>query len=206
MKDLTPEGMAEAIETARYEILRPDRWEDLREAERATRSDLMLRALQNAGITPVLEDLRAAAARSHALAEKVVEIEAARDREQAEHAATREREHAEVAAAREQEQAEHDAEVVRLSDQVTALRQALADEVAAREAAETRATTAEQLVAAIRGLLSGDEAPVPADHGVAAAENPDPLTDNPVPVEEHPVYDDVQRVRWGRVARGSHSS
>ncbi|HQY33871.1 hypothetical protein [Actinotalea sp.] len=76
MSTLTPESMARAVEHARYELLRAGRWEDLREAERFTRVETLISALDASGVTTQLAELQGAAARADELAALVTRRDA----------------------------------------------------------------------------------------------------------------------------------
>ncbi|OJV57909.1 MAG: hypothetical protein BGO38_06670 [Cellulomonas sp. 73-145] len=120
MDTLSPDGMASAIERARYSGLRKEPWEDLRDTERDTRVEVMRAALEESGVTAAVAVVVARGAQADGLAEQV----AARD--------------AELRA----RQAEHDADLVRLTGRISELEDELADARAAH-AAELAATSAE---------------------------------------------------------------
>lgn len=120
MDTLSPDGMASAIERARYSGLRKEPWEDLRDTERDTRVEVMRTALEESGVVAAVAAVVARGAQADGLAEQV----AARD--------------AELRA----RQAEHDADLVRLTGRISELEDELADARAAH-AAELAATTAE---------------------------------------------------------------
>lgn len=120
MDMLTPDGMATAIERARYSGLRKEPWEDLRDGERGTRVEVMRAALELSGVTSAVATVVARGAQADDLAAQV----AARD--------------AELRA----RQAEHDADLVRLTARISELEDELADARAAH-AAELTATSAE---------------------------------------------------------------
>lgn len=117
---LSPDGMASAIERARYTGLRKEPWEELRDGERDTRVDVMRDALERSGVTTAVATVVARGAQADELAAQV----AARD--------------AELRA----RQAEHDADLVRLTGRIEDLEAELA-EARAAHAAELTATSAE---------------------------------------------------------------
>jgi len=134
MVTLTPESMAQAVEKARYELLRSGAWSGLRESERFTRVETLISAFDAAGVTQQLAELSATAALAEDLAEQ-----RARDDERL---AT--------------ERAERSAEVVRLTALISTLRSELAEEIIERAGATSRARSAEARVAAAREALSED--------------------------------------------------
>lgn len=130
--DLTDlDGLAESIECARYENMAKVRWRDLRDGERQTRTALMRRTLDTAGISAVLQDLQARADRSDDLARQV---------------AHRERQLTE-------QRADHAAEAATLSARAAALEAALADALDEKRAAQARADAAAATIAAVERAL-----------------------------------------------------
>ena len=121
------DGLAEAIECARYENMAKVRWRGLRDGERQTRTALMRRTLDTAGISDVLRDLQARADRSDELGR----LAAHRDRQLA------------------GQRADHAAEVATLAARLTALDALLADAIDERRAAQARADDAEATIAAV---------------------------------------------------------
>lgn len=79
MDTLSPDGMASAIERARYSGLRKEPWEDLRDTERDTRVEVMRAALEESGVVAAVAAVVARGAQADGLAEQV----AARDAEPA---------------------------------------------------------------------------------------------------------------------------
>ena len=77
--------MAEAFERSRYEQLRGQKWEGLREGERATRSAVALRALEESGVRAEVEQLRVSAAAADHLAAVIVQRDAEIARRRTEH-------------------------------------------------------------------------------------------------------------------------
>lgn len=132
--DLTDlDGLAEAIECARYEHMAKVRWRDLRDGERQTRTALMRRTLDTAGITDVLRDLQARADQSDYLGR----LAAHRDRQLAD------------------QRADHAAAAATVAARVTALETALADAIDERRAAQARADHADATIAAVVRALDG---------------------------------------------------
>ena len=125
------DGLAEAIECARYENMAKVRWRDLRDGERQTRSALMRRTLDTAGISDVLRDVQARADRSDELGR----LAAHRDRELTD------------------QRADHAAEIATLTARLTALDAALAEAIDERRAAQVRADDADATIAAVARAL-----------------------------------------------------
>ncbi|NTW41226.1 MAG: hypothetical protein HGA44_15365 [Cellulomonadaceae bacterium] len=146
----TPEQVAETIERIRYGLVRSEPWEELRESERAARVDLLTRALDGAGLTGEIVALQRRADESDQLAALV---------------ATRETELALAIAAREtdlrRERQEHDAAIVRLSDQVAALRSELDASQAHEASANERADAAWTALDTMRAALATADAVSP---------------------------------------------
>ncbi len=207
MDTLSPDGMASAIERARYSGLRKEPWEDLRDTERDTRVEVMRAALEESGVVAAVAAVVARGAQADGLAEQV----AARD--------------AELRA----RQADHDADLVRLTGRISELEDELADARAAH-AAELAATTAEY-ESELAEARSGEQRAVhraqqaeraldavrTALAGVAVAE-PLPVAREASPDDEGPVAGAVpaavaagtaaesaaQRGLFGRRARWAH--
>lgn len=120
MDTLSPDGMASAIERARYAGLRKEPWEELRDSERDTRIEVMRAALDQSGVTAAVATVVARGAQADDLAAQV----AARD--------------AELRA----RQADHDADLVRLTGRIQDLEAELS-EARSAHAAELNRTSAE---------------------------------------------------------------
>ncbi|WP_372594247.1 hypothetical protein [Actinotalea sp.] len=151
---LAPDGMAEAIERARFSLLRQGGWDDLREGERATRIEILRNALDNSGVSAQLQSLESRANQASELADLLER----RDEEF------------------RRRLAQDDAEIVRLSDRIAALDAQLEVVTSERDAARSEAGEHAHTLAEIRGLLDGDRhaevtapatplAAAPAQHG-----------------------------------------
>lgn len=119
--------LAEEIECGRYENMAKVRWRDLRDGERQTRTALMRRTLDTAGVGRFMHELQARADRSDDLARQVVRAGEQLAGERADHAAT----------------------AARLSGRVAALESELADVRAALAQAQERAQHADATIAAV---------------------------------------------------------
>ncbi|WP_372594248.1 hypothetical protein [Actinotalea sp.] len=125
------EWMAEAVEHARFDQLRQGNWAELRPNERTTRVRILRDAMIASGVAGEIDSLRAQADRTSHLLDLVSQ----RDRDAA------------------RTLAEHDAEIVRLSDQISSLRaqvEALSDALAETE---SRAELAESVLATVRDAV-----------------------------------------------------
>ena len=155
--------MAEAFEKARYEQLRGQRWSELRAGERTTRIELAVRALDDAGITTHVATLREGFDRADGLDGILAQRDAEITRRHAEHEAEEQR-LADLRAA----------DVARLEDEITRLREQLEAALERAGGSEQRARTAEAVVDAVRTAL--DTAGPPAD-GTGTVEVPTPRTE-----------------------------
>jgi chromosome segregation ATPase len=205
------DDLAQAIERARYENMATAKWNDLRDGERAARTDLMRRSLQSAGITAALEDLKGRAARSDELAGLADERARAMAAQRAEHEAAV-RELTAVTTQLRQDLADARADIEAADDRAqaeavvtTQLRQELAGAEAAIAVAHERAERAESLLAAVRSVL-GEKADGSSAAGSAAANDPtSPLADNHAPAHADPAGNmrPAARNPFGRSARSS---
>lgn len=71
MNSLTPHGLAEAIESARFAALRQGNWNELREGERTTRVEILRTAMDASGVTERLRALEERADQSSELADLI---------------------------------------------------------------------------------------------------------------------------------------
>lgn len=210
MDTLSPDGMASAIERARYSGLRKEPWEELRDSERDTRVEVMREALEHSGVTAAVASVVARGAQADDLAAQVAE----RDAE----LRTR--------------QAEHDADLVRLTGRISELeaelaeaRAAHADELATisaeyeSELAEARsgeqravhrAQQAERALDAVRTALASvphrdDATEVRSPAPTAPASAPTPAASVPAPVVAGTAPESAApRGLFGRRARTAH--
>ena len=206
MDTLTPDGMASAIERARYSGLRKEPWEELRDSERDTRIEVMRAALEQSGVTAAVATVVARGSQADGLAAEVAEREA------------------ELRA----RQAEHDADLVRLTGRIQDLEAELSEARAAHAAELTatsadyeselaearsgeqravhRAQQAERALEAVRTALASlpelDHVPAPADRAAVATT----ATQNavPSPVVAATAAEAGPRGLFGRRARAAH--
>ena len=145
------ESLAEMLEQARFELMRGQKWTDLRASERETRVDLARRALEESGATAEIAELRRQAGR-------VPDLEALSDRQT--------RDIASLESRLEGERAAHEARVEDLEEELRVARQE-------RDRARARVAAVETVLDAVRDVVA---APVPApaddDAPVAAASVP----------------------------------
>ncbi len=139
--------MAEAVERARFGLLRQGAWDELRESERQTRVGILRSALDTSGMTGRLQALQVRADQSTELADLL---------ECREHDFRR-------------RLAQDDAEIVRLSDRIAALTDQLAAMTASRDEALDRANADARTLASIREVLDADR---PAEAPAVAADAP----------------------------------
>ncbi len=137
MDSLTPDGLAEAIERARFALLRQGSWTELREGERQTRVEILRSAMDTAGVTVRLQALELRADQSNELADLMERRDADFKRRLA----------------------ADDAEIVRLSDTIATLTAQLATTTAERDEARALATENSQKLATIRDVLDGVHTP-----------------------------------------------
>ncbi len=135
---LTPDGLAEAIERARFALLRQGTWETLREGERLTRVEILRNAMDVSGVTMRLQSLEVLAGRSAELTDLMMRRDADFKRRLA----------------------ADDAEIVRLSDLIASLSAQLATATAERDEARLLAAAGHEKLRRIRGVL--DDVPAPA--------------------------------------------
>ena len=128
---LTPDGLAEAIERARFSLLRQGRWEELREGERTTRIEILRNALDTSGVTVRLQALELRAGQTSELADLLERREADFQRRLA----------------------DDDAEIVRLSEKISTLTAELATVTAERDTAQAEAADGCRRLTAIREVL-----------------------------------------------------
>ncbi len=139
---LTPDGLAEAIERARFSLLRQGTWDDLREGERKTRVEILRNAMDTAGVTMRLQALELRAQQSAELSDLI-------DRREVDF---------------KRRLAADDAEIVRLSDTIAELTEKLASVTAERDTAQARAAQSDEKLVSIRDVLDGVRlAPVPVE-------------------------------------------
>ena len=127
MRRVDLDNVAEEIECGRYENMAKVRWRDLREGERQTRTALMRRTLDSAGIGQFMHELQARADRSDDLVRQVALAGRRLADERADSAAT----------------------LAGLSGRATALESELADVRAALMQAQARAQHADATIAAV---------------------------------------------------------
>ena len=139
---MSPEELAEAFERSRYEQLRGQRWDDLRDGERAARTAVALRALEESGVGAEVERLRVSAADADRLAAVIVQRDAEIARRLTEH-------DEEIRALT----STHDGVVAGLTAQLETLGTDLAATLARADAAEAQEATAASVVAAVRSAL-----------------------------------------------------
>jgi len=136
---LTPDGLAEAIERARFALLRQGTWETLREGERLTRVEILRNAMDVSGVTMRLQSLEVLAGRSAELTDLMTRRDADFKRRLA----------------------ADDAEIVRLSDLIASFSAQLATATAERDEARLLAAAGHEKLRKIRGVLDDVPAPVP---------------------------------------------
>ncbi|MBC7307632.1 MAG: hypothetical protein H5T80_12045 [Dietzia sp.] len=153
------ESLAENLEKTRFELMRGQRWTDLRASERETRVDLARRALEESGMQAELDQLRRQA-------DRVPELEALVARQRADLAS--------LEARLEADRVAHEAQVTDLDGQ-------LADARRERDRAVARVVATEAVVEGVRALVTApievpaDDEPSPFEPvGVAV---PTPATD-----------------------------
>lgn len=178
---MTPDEVAAAYECARYEQLRGQTWADLREGERTARLVVARKALDDSGITAVIEHLHTRAERADELTGILAQRDAEIARRGAEHdieIARRATEHDEVVARRNELVgllAQRESQIARLrsdhNDEVTGLEATIAGLSADLANARTEAARAHAeadhalgLVAAIRAVLATERSNHPVDH------------------------------------------
>ena len=140
---LTPDGLAEAIERARFALLRQGKWAELREGERQTRVEILRNAMDTSGVTMRLQALELRAQQSGEIADLLARRDADFKRRLA----------------------ADDAEIVRLGDAVATLNERLATATAERDAATAHAAEHGAKLEAIRDALDGIRA-TPTPDGV----------------------------------------
>lgn len=133
---MSPTEAAEAIERARLELLRQGTWDGLRDAERATRIEVSLKALERSGITAEMASLAERATASETAASRAI---ARAERAEARATEAEARLEVELAEVR----ARHDAEVAAAETRATEAEGLVAEARARAEAAEQRAAAAE---------------------------------------------------------------
>lgn len=158
---MTLENLAESIEKSRFELMRGQRWTDLRASERETRVDLARRALEESGVTAELDALRRQAAR-------VPDLEALVARREDRVASLEE----ELAG----ERAAHQA-------RVAALEAELVDARRERDRAAARSAATEAVLDAVRSLVTAP-VDVPTDDDLASAEQDAPVAAVPTPATD----------------------
>lgn len=147
---MTPQNMAERIEKTRFELMRGQRWTDLRASEREARVDLALRALEESGVAGELDGVRRQA-------ERVPDLEGLVARQDGDIAALESRLEADHAA--------HRARVADLEAQLAAARHE-------RDRAEALVVATAAVVDAVRTLVTAPIEPAePAHDDAAAAEH-----------------------------------
>lgn len=171
------ENLAESIEKSRFELMRGQRWADLRASERETRVDLARRALEESGATAELDELRRQAAR-------VPDLEALVTRREDRVAALE----AELAADR----TAHAERVAALEAQLAATRRE-------RDRTAARAAATEAVVDAVRTLVTAP-IEVAADDDGAQAEQDAPVASVPTPATDGSAH---QRRPIFRMARSA---
>ena len=134
--------MAEAFERFRYQQLRGQRWDDLREGERATRTAVALRALEESGVRAEVDLLRVSAAAADHLPTVIVQRDGEIARLRTEH----EEEIRALSSA-------HLDVLAGLTAQLETLGADLAAALARADAAEVQGAAAASVVAAVRSAL-----------------------------------------------------
>jgi septal ring factor EnvC (AmiA/AmiB activator) len=147
---MTPETLAESIEKTRFELMRGQRWADLRASERETRVDLARRALVESGVADQLDAVRRQA-------DRVPDLESL--------VARHERDLAVLEGRLEAERADHAARAAELEAQLGAVRQE-------RDRAEARLGATEDVLDAVRELVTSPVEVLPDPHGAAAGAPP----------------------------------
>nr|WP_297427097.1 hypothetical protein [uncultured Actinotalea sp.] len=159
------ENLAERLEQSRFELMRGQRWADLRASEREARVDVARRALEASGVTAELAEVRRQA-------DRVPELETLAARQRADIAA--------LEARAEADRAAHEARVADLDAR-------LAQALRARDAAVARVAATEAVVDAVRALVTApievsvaddDAGPVRPAEAVAGPTVPTPATDS----------------------------
>ncbi len=130
---LAPDGLAEAIERARFALLRQGSWNELREGERKTRVEILRDAMDTSGVTMRLQALELRAQQSAELADLLESRDADFKRRLG----------------------VDDAEIVRLSETIADLTDTLATVTAERDASQALAAENVEKLAAIRNVLDG---------------------------------------------------
>lgn len=158
---MTPESLAESIEKTRFELMRGQRWGDLRASERETRVDLARRALVESGVSDQLEAVRRQADRVPDLESLVARYEA---------------DLSTLEARVESERTAHAARVAELEEQLSALR-------LDRDRTEARLAATEDVLEAVRALVTAPVA-VPTAPSAAEVEAPSVMASVPSPATD----------------------